>query len=76
MWTDNNEPQKFWQIYKKCDIEQQYRWMIQIWDACPINLNPRFPKQPMSNWLHPLMAMIKVSPIGMWIMTSQETASK
>ena len=51
--------------------------------ARPINLNPRFPKQPMSNRLNSvdgddrlidstrLTAMISLRPIGVWILPGQ-----
>ena len=38
--------------------------------------NPCFPKWPMSNWLNPMTAKIKVRSIDMLIKTSQETTTK
>ena len=67
---NNNKHKKCWQIHKKCKtVNNNTVGWFQSDVAIPFNSNPCFPKWPMSNWLHPLTAMIKVRSIStcMWI---------
>ena len=68
---NNIEHKECWHIHKKCDSAQELSDDSNLMMQVQLHSNPRFPKWPMSNWLNTVTVMIKVRPIGMWMVQAK-----